>query len=167
MYAHTVLTIEIGVPFVLNGRKCITPADFSIPVKIFDNLAFGAGKRLRREQFLEGGVEQLKNWVMSLPADNDLCKHFEWFVEYYNLSLMHVKPPVERIPRKKTCNCAMNKKYVQAIRFATKCILSLQSLNYFLVLTAISYNYSICSFELSFILKIYSFIFAQKSPLVN
>ena len=101
MFAHTVLTIDIGVPSILVGWECITPADLSIPVKVFDNLAFGARKGLWRKQFLEGGVEQLKTWVMSLPADNDLRKHFEWFVEYYDLSLMPVDPPVERIPRKK------------------------------------------------------------------
>ena len=101
MFPHTVLTIDISVPSVLVGWECITPSDLSIPFKVFDNLAFGARKGLWMKQFLEGGVEQLKNWVMSLPADNDLRRHFEWFVEYYDLSLMPVKPPAERIPRKK------------------------------------------------------------------
>ena len=101
MFAHTVFTTGIGVPSILVGWECIAPVDLFIPVKVFDNLAFGARKGLWRKQYLEVGVEQLKSWVMSLPADNDLRKHFEWFVEYHDLSLMLVKVPVERIPRKK------------------------------------------------------------------
>ena len=81
MFAHTVLTIDIGVPSILFSSECITPADLSNPVKLFDNLAFGARKGLWSKQFLKRGVEQLKNWVLSLPADNDLRNHFEWFVE--------------------------------------------------------------------------------------
>ena len=42
MFAHTVLTINIGVPSVLVGWECITPSDSSIPAKVFDNLASGA-----------------------------------------------------------------------------------------------------------------------------
>ena len=44
MFAHTVFTIDIGLPSVIVGRECITPAYFSIHVKVFDNLAFGARK---------------------------------------------------------------------------------------------------------------------------
>ena len=102
MFAHSVLTIDIGVRSVLVGWECITPAGLSIPVKVFDNLTFGARKGMWRKHFLEGRVEQLKYWLMSLPADNDLRKHFEGFVEYYDLSQMPVKPRVERIHRKKS-----------------------------------------------------------------
>ena len=35
MFAHTVLTADIGVPSVLVGWECITPADLYIPVKYF------------------------------------------------------------------------------------------------------------------------------------
>ena len=101
MLAHTVLITNIGVPSVLVGWECITPADISIAVKVFDKVAFGARKELWRRQFLESGVEQLKKWLMSLHADNDLSKCFEWFVDYYDLYLMPVKPPVRRNPRKK------------------------------------------------------------------
>ena len=101
MFAHTVFTIGIGVPSILVGWECIAPVDLFILVKVFDNLAFGARKWLWRKQFLEVGLEQLKYWVMSLPEENDLRKHFEWFVEYYALSLMPVKLPVKKIPRKK------------------------------------------------------------------
>ena len=42
MFVHTVLTIGIGVLSVLVGRQCSIPTDVSIPVKVFDNLGFGA-----------------------------------------------------------------------------------------------------------------------------
>ena len=101
IFPHTVLTIDIGVPSALVDWENITLADSSISVKVFANLAFGARKGLWRKQLVDGGLEKLKNWVVSLPADNDLRKHFEWFVGYSNLSRMPVKPHVERIPRKK------------------------------------------------------------------
>ena len=71
MFADTLLTIDISVPSVLVGWKCVTLAYVSIPVKVFDNLAFGARNELWRKQLLEVGVEQLKNCMMNLPADND------------------------------------------------------------------------------------------------
>ena len=122
MFAHTVLTIDIGVTSVLVGWECITSADLSISVKTFDNLAFGDRKR---KQFLEGGVEQLKNWVMSVPADNDLRKHFEWFVEHYDLSLTPVEPPIDRIPRKKK----LNAQRIQEISKQSELLLDVPSLS--------------------------------------
>ena len=35
MFAHTLLTADIGVPSVSVGWECITPVDLSIPVKYF------------------------------------------------------------------------------------------------------------------------------------
>ena len=61
------------------------------------------------EAICDGGVEQLKNRAMIFPADNNLRKRFEWFVEYYDLSLMPVQSPVERIPRKKQKIAQRNK----------------------------------------------------------
>ena len=131
LFAHTVLTIDIGVPSILFGWECITPADLSIPVRVCDNQAFGARKGLWRKQFLEGGVEQLKNWVMSLPTDDDLRKLLERFVEYYDLFLMPVKPPVGWIPRRKQIIAQRIKNMSRQSDLPLEFIQSLRSLNHF------------------------------------
>ena len=99
--AHTVNTIDIGVLSVLVGCECSTPVDLSIPLLIFHSLVFGARKSLWREHFLEGGLEKLRECVLTLDAKSDLRKHFQLFDNIYDLFQLDIAASISRQSRKK------------------------------------------------------------------
>ena len=110
MFVHTVLTIDIGVPSVLVGWECITPADLSIPLKIFPQSSLWSSKSAVEEAIFGAWDGTAKELGDESSRRQRLTQAF-WLVRGVLRPIPDAcRTPVKRIPRKEQMFAQKNKK---------------------------------------------------------